>query len=420
MIPPPRSAAIVEPVPGRWWVVAAALLAARLGALLWVVARQPGPITGDEPLYEELAGNLLGGRGYVAHGAPWVWKPPGWPIVLAGLHAVFGPGRLGVVFAQGLFDSGTAVLCGWCAWRIMNSRVAGAIAFLLALTWPPFFREARFMQTEPLFTLCVMATVAAFTRFALVPSAGRAFVLGMAAGVAALVRPNGLVPVAGLVLGWLVHRFRHVRVDVPRLAALALGTALVLAPWTIRNARVFHAFIPVSTGTGEFIYMGSTPETDGRWNHVRWMELRTRVVRAEEARVGHRLDVKETDSALLRAGLANWRADFGGSAWIAVKRFWRLCFLPVVSEDRPWLRGGFFVALLALYALAIPAGIAGLRSGNGPRALAGAVFVAVVVNAIALSVFYTNSRYFEPTRPLVFILAAGTLAGVPWFRRNPR
>jgi 4-amino-4-deoxy-L-arabinose transferase-like glycosyltransferase len=390
------------------------LLGVRLAALMWTV-RHPAPITGDEPLYEELASSIAAGRGYFAHGGPWVWKPPGWPIVLAGLHALLGPGRIGVVFAQGLFDSATALLSGWTALRILRSRNAAAIAFGLALFWPPFFREARFMQTEPLFTMCVMLTVAAFTRFALAPSLGRAFLVGLVAGVASLVRPNGLAPMAGLVLGWLVHRLRHVRADVPRLAAIALGAALVLAPWTLRNARVFHAFIPVSTGGGELFYMGSTPETDGRWSHEQWGTLRGRVLRAEEARVGHRLDALEVDRALLRAGVAQWEADFAGSALIAAKRFWRLCFVPVASGDRSALRVGFFAVLLALYALAIPAGIAGLRAREGPRTLAGALLVALLVNAVALSIFYTNSRYFEPTRPLVLILAAGTLGG--WLDR---
>lgn len=391
------------------WIAAVLLLAVRMAALLWSV-RHPAPITGDEPLYEELAANIASGQGYWARGGPWVWKPPGWPIALAGLHQLFGPGRVGVVFAQGLFDSGTALLAGWTAAQVTGARRAGAIAFVLALFWPPFFREARFMQTEPLFTLTVMLTVAAFVKFAARPSYLAAFLTGLAAGVASLVRPNGLAPLAGLVLGWMVHRLRHLFSDVPRLAALALGALLVLAPWTLRNWRVYHAFIPVSTGGGELFYMGSTPETDGRWSHDMWGELRGKVLRAEAARVGHPLDGLEVDRALLRAGVDHWRRDFVGSATIAAKRFWRLVFLPVTTGDRSLLRVGFFVVLLALYALAIPAGIAGLRAPGGARSLQGALFVAVIVNALALSIFYTNSRYFEPVRPLVLVLAAATLA----------
>jgi hypothetical protein len=396
-------------VPATWWLVGCALLAARLAVLMWSV-RRPFPATGDEPLYEELAANLLAGRGYVAHGVPWVWRPPGWPLVLAGLHALLGPGRAGIVLVQGLFDCGTALLSGWIALRVTESRAAAAIAFLLVLAWPPFLREARFMQTEPLFTLCVMATVAVFTRFALAPSAAGAFVVGLVAGVASLVRPNGLAPLAGLVLGWSFHRLGALRSDAPRWAALVIGVALVLAPWTLRNARIFHAFIPVSTGGGELLYMGSTPETEGRWDSQRWGELRGRVLDAEVHRVGHALDPLEVDRAMLRAGLANWQNDFAASARIAAKRFWRLCFLPVVSKDRLPLRVGFFVALLGLYGAGIRAGVAGLRVAEGPRVLAGVLLVALVVNAIALSFYYTNSRYFEPTRPLLLILAADSLA----------
>lgn len=141
-----------------------------------------------------------------------------------------------------------------------------------------------------------------------------------------------------------------------------------------------------------------------------WGELRGKVLRAEAARVGHPLDGLEVDRALLRAGLEHWRTDFTGSAIIAAKRFWRLVFLPVTTGTQSLLRVGFFVVLLALYACAIPAGVAGLRAPGGARSLAGALFVAVVVNALALSIFYTNSRYFEPVRPLVLILAAITLA----------
>ena len=171
----------------------------------------------------------------------------------------------------------------------MGSHTAGVLAFLFALVWPSFFREARFMQTEPLFTLLVTATVAAFTRFALVPGARRAFLVGVCAGLASLVRPNGLVAAGGLLLGWLPHRLGGWKLELPRLAALALGTALVLAPWALRNAVLFHAFIPVSTGTGEYIYMGSTPETDGRWNACRLVLRGAGAQRDRAFRVLHEL-----------------------------------------------------------------------------------------------------------------------------------
>jgi 4-amino-4-deoxy-L-arabinose transferase-like glycosyltransferase len=397
-----------------WWAAAVLLVARTVGLVASVSSR--APLTGDEPIYDRVARHLLAGLGYSNSDVPWVWKPPGWPITLAGIYATFGDARRTVVLFQGLFDCGTALLTGWIASRVFASRRAGWIAFVLAALWPPFFRESRFMQTEPLFTVCVTLMVAAFVRFAESPSAARALRAGLAAGLASLVRPNGLAPLVGLLAGWILHRRRDLVRDVPRLAVLALGIALMLTPWTLRNARAFHAFIPVSTGAGELFYMGSTFETDGRWDNTQWAGLRGRVLETEERRLGHALDAVEVDRALLRAGLEMWRTDPGRSAEIAAKRLWRLWFLPVVSGSQSVVRIAFFAVLLALYALALPAGLAGLRAPATPRALAGVMLVALVVNGFALTVFLTNSRFIEPVRPLVFVLAAGTVAG--WIERR--
>ena len=59
-----------------------------------------------------------------------------------------------------------------------------------------------------------------------------------------------------------------------------------------------------------------------------------------------------------------------------------------------------------------------MAPGDVP-AMAGLLAVTLIVNVIALSMFYTNSRYFEPLRPLVMILAAGTLARLLGSRRRP-
>ena len=404
-----RSNGAQQLIPPRLWIIATALLIARYALLLLSVNRHLAP-TGDEPNYVELADNLLAGHGYTAHGIPWAFKPPGWPMVLAMIRWIAGPSRLAVVFAQGLFDTGTILLCGWTALALTRSRTAGVIAFMLALLWPPFFRESRFMQTEPLFTVAITAALALFVRFARSPSLGLAFALGLVTGVASLVRPTGLAPVVAMVLVWLAPRWRRLTPELPRLFAMGLGVVLVLAPWTLRNARVFHAFLPVSTGAGEQFLQGSLNETDGRWNAVIVGKVNDSVIADETKRLGHPPNAVEMDHAALMQGLANYRNDPAGSALRYVKRVWRLCLLPVASGDRPLLRVAFFVALLTVYALAIPAGIEGLRHPNGPGFAAGAVLVALLINVLAMSLLYTNSRYFEPMRPFLFVLVADTLA----------
>ena len=385
-----------------------AFLLLRLAALVFSVSDR-APLTGDEPIYHAVARNLLGGLGYNYRGQPWIWKPPGWPTALAGIYAVFGEGRRIVVLFQGLFDAGTIALSAWVAWRVFRSRAAAVAAFVLVALWPPFFRESRFEQTEPLHTLSLAVMLAAFVRFAQRPTARGAFFAGVCAGLASLIRPTGLVPALAMAGGWLLLDRSSARPHARKLLVAALGFVLVLAPWTLRNAVVFHAFVPFSTGAGEQFYEGSAPETDGRWMPERLGQLRAGVLEREERRLGHPPGALETDRAMFRAGLENWRRSPVRSVTLSLERFWRLCFVSFERSDRAWLRWSFLAALLVLYALALPAGIAGMREQGRGWPLAGVLLVVVLSSAAASTVLYTNSRYIEPVRPLLLILAAGPL-----------
>src|SRR5262249_39704207 len=148
---------------------------------------------------------------------------------------------------------------------------------------------------------------ASFVGFALAPTRARGFATGVVGALAALVRPTGIVPLAGLVIGWVLLRRGATGARPGALWAMALGAALTLLPWTLGTAAAFHAFIPVSTGGGEVFYMSSTAETDGRWDPARWPELSGAVLSREEQRLGHPLDPLERDRALMRAGIANWK-----------------------------------------------------------------------------------------------------------------
>lgn len=391
------------------WVVIALLAIIRLAALLIVITPNE-PLTGDEPAYDQVARNLLAGEGYTYKDAPWVLKPPGWPVALAGVYAAAGRSRYAVGAFQGLCDTGTALIGAWIAWQIFGTSFAALAAFVTLLFWPPYFIESRFMQTEPLYTLMVTLSIALFVKFARRPRSGIAFALGAVAALSSLVRPTGLVVVGGLLIGWLLIEPVASRRGRWHLWAGALGLVLALTPWTIRNAVVFHGFVPISTGGGEHFYMGSTPETDGRWDPVKWAVLRNRVVDRETERLGHPLDPLQFDRALLRAGLRNWRRDPMGSVVITAKRFWRLVFLPLETTDRPWLRFGFFGVLIGVYVLAIMAGFRGGPEREATRRMARIFLIALAINAAVGSLVYARSRYFEPVRPLALILAAGVLA----------
>ncbi|OGF22840.1 MAG: hypothetical protein A2V63_02735 [Candidatus Eisenbacteria bacterium RBG_19FT_COMBO_70_11] len=113
----------------------------------------------------------------------------------------------------------------------------------------------------------------------------------------------------------------------------------------------------------------------------------------------------------MRAGIEVWKTAPWPSTVIGIKRFWRLCFLPLSGDDRPWLRVGFLLVLAALYGVALPSGARGLRDPTGPLGFAGVLLIATLAFSLASSFFYTNSRYFESVRPMLLVLAAGPIAG---------
>lgn len=406
---PPGASLSSARYPALWLGLALALLAVRALLLVYSVLGET-TLNGDEPYYDTLARGILATGTYEYRGEPSVHRPPGWPFVLAMIHRYVGESRAATVAFQACFDGVTILGTGWLAGRLSGSAVAGAVAFLIALLWPPFLREARFMQTEPLFTMLTTVMLVRFQSFLERPAFASALWAGVFAGLSAYVRPTGLVIFAGLGLGWLLQTRGRALRRVPALVGLAAGVVLVLAPWTLRNHRVTGRFVPIAVGSGEQFYLGSLIETQGRWEHERWWPARDGAVAAEEARLGRRLNGIERDQLWMARGVEIWRRHPAESVLITFKRLWRLVAVPVRGDRWVWWRAGFLTALGVLYALAIPVGLRGLRPGEPPLRFAGVLLTMLVFYTLVSTAMYTNSRYFEPVRTAVIAMAAAPLA----------
>jgi 4-amino-4-deoxy-L-arabinose transferase-like glycosyltransferase len=399
-------------IPRAWWVAALLLVVLRTGLLVASTLHE-GALVGDEPTIDEMARSVLAGQGLLHHGQPWVLRPPLWPILVAGLDALPTPDRRTVIAFQGLCDAVTALAWAWIAITVYRRRRLGAAAFLAVLLWPPFFRESRFIQSDPCYTMTLSLMTAGFLRVVLQPTFRRAILAGVLAGLAMLVRPPGLLMLGGLLLGWFAWRPRVVLRRWAVVLVLLLSVLPVLAPWTVRNAIVFHRFVPLSVGSGEQFFTGTMAETGGRFVHGVTDRRRDEVLARETARVGHPLDAFEQDRALRAAGFAEWRRAPLHCAWMIVQRAERLCFLPLRADDRPVVRFGFLAVLLVLYSLAIPQVLDAWRSDDPARGFPAVLGVAVVIGVLAHLPFYANSRYFEPMRPFVLVLAIGALSRAP-------
>ena len=74
-------------------------------------------------------------------------------------------------------------------------------------------------------------------------------------GIATLMASRALLLAILLLTGILLNRRRPERRR--RACALAFGILLVMVPWTVRNAKCFGEFIPLTTNGGINLYIGN-------------------------------------------------------------------------------------------------------------------------------------------------------------------
>jgi Dolichyl-phosphate-mannose-protein mannosyltransferase len=225
-------------------------------------------------------------------GAPTAYRPPLWPLVLGAVYA--GADATGIHrwtagrLAQAAIGTAIVALIGLIAAELWGAA-AGLVAAGLGALYLPLVLDGATLISEPLFVALELAAVWAALRLRTAPSRLRwAVAAGVLAGLAALTRSTALVVVLPLLAAmWAGRGWRAVGI-------FAAAAVLVVAPWTIRNAHVLGAFVPVSTETGSTLlgtYNPSArddPGCTGCWillsDFPRELPLARRLKRLDEVR----------------------------------------------------------------------------------------------------------------------------------------
>jgi hypothetical protein len=235
---------------------------------------------------------------YLAHTGPTAWLPPLYPLLLAGIFRIFGVYTLTsawvLLVLQSAFSAATALATWEIAARCLNRRVALWSAWIWAL-YPAAMQYAVRWPWEMTITTALFAWMLALALRMRGVGSSQLSVLsdqskrplqsqlttswllfGFLWGMIALSNSTLLIflPVCGI---WILlplrgveagapfmrsHRMGGVRtLTGPLLAALAFLACI--APWTLRNQRVFHRFIPLRGNLGAEMYMGNGPGANG-------------------------------------------------------------------------------------------------------------------------------------------------------------
>ncbi|HEV7399525.1 MAG TPA: glycosyltransferase family 39 protein [Solirubrobacterales bacterium] len=219
----------------------------------------------DAAAYATIAANLDRGEGFALGSdatQPASNYSPGLPLLAAGVYEITGgvherTARLALALLGTL-----AVLFTYLIGRRLSGPSAGLIGAAAIAIYPALLEYQGMLMGEPLAAAllagAVLAVLWAESR------RERWLLPGALFGALALVRPEYL-GVAVLVSLAVLVKDRRVdwRSSLTRSVLLLLGVAVVVVPWTVRNAIALDRFVPISTGGGQVLFAGTYLPSDG-------------------------------------------------------------------------------------------------------------------------------------------------------------
>jgi len=215
------------------------------------------------------------------------WSP-GAPFLYAASFYATGGAREGTArIVAALLGVATILVVFALGWRLggrARGRFVGLFAAFAVAVYPPFLHTTGELMSEPPAMLTLPAAILAFlwacdrATDAVVPGMREQLrslwpwlVPGFLFGLTAMFRPEYLLVGAAFIVHAGVHewRRREWRLGLAGAAVLLVALVLPILPWTIRNVVVLDRVVPISTGGGKALYVGTYLPADGEYQRVK-------------------------------------------------------------------------------------------------------------------------------------------------------
>ncbi|HEX3324456.1 MAG TPA: glycosyltransferase family 39 protein [Solirubrobacterales bacterium] len=395
---------------------------------------EPLPSAGDDAhAYYALSKSLYteGSFGGPTFEDPSDWSP-GAPLLYAASFYATGGAREGTARIVELLLGLASIVVVYLLGRRIACRPAGLLAAFAVAVYPPFIHSVGALYSEPpaMFTLPAAVLAFLWASDGLDPRAGRLaarwLVPGLLFGLTALIRPEYLLVGAAFAVLALIRivRARGWRPGLAGAALLIAALLLPIVPWTIRNEIVLNRTVPISTGGGKALYVGTFLPADGEYQRVKAL-LAQRYLHRDlpphsEAlervdptplfdRVAARYPDLPRDSALGKIGKQNFSHYFGEDPveYLAMtaRKTWRM-WSAGIGEAMESSAGRVLQVLIGALALAGLGVLARRRWWWELVAMATPLALVTAVGAISLAAPRRN----EVLMTLVFPLAAAALS----------
>ena len=365
-----------------------------------------------------IARALVTGYGYAdpfaGHTGPTAWTPPLYPLLIAGIFRLFGvyTNLSGWVLLtiNSLFSAATAPAVFELAKRCFHRRPDGrSVALWSGWLWALYPAAMQYAVKWPwgmAVTACIFTWTLVFgMRLRSTLEAKRRggwfdwLAIGAFWGALALLNTALLIFLPCQIAWTLWPAWKNPRLWTAPLLATSLLFAALLAPWMVRNIRVFHAFVPLRANFGAELYMAAAPITNGfPWGNTIPITAASPELQryARMGEVAYSRTQGERGKALIKAdpGL------FARQVLLRVQFYW-------FSVPHAYTHGVLDEALRELdFSFLSVAGFLGLALSLRRRVLGAKLFaMAFAVLPLTYYLITVQARFRHPLEPIITILS---------------
>jgi 4-amino-4-deoxy-L-arabinose transferase-like glycosyltransferase len=208
------------------------------------------------------------------------WSPGAPFLYAASFYATGGPREGTARIVEALLGVGTILLVFALGWRLGGrafGRWAGLFGAFAVAVYPPFIHSTGVIMSEPPAMFTLPAAILAFFWAADKRRTWAWLVPGFLFGLTAMFRPEYLfvgVAFALLAAVWAAldterDRGWDWRSGFTTATVVLVALLLPILPWAVRNYIVLDKVVPISTGGGKALYVGTYLPGDGEYQRVK-------------------------------------------------------------------------------------------------------------------------------------------------------
>lgn len=390
--------------------------------IAYIVLTRGHVLAGDEVEYDLEARFLAAGDWFFSstpYGNPHqtTWKAPGYGTLLGGIYALTGASVDRALVVQTLLLGPLTVGLTFLLGRRLFTIRVGLIAAFVVAVYPNTWQFDVRLYSE------VLANPLTILAFVLLLTARRPALLGAVIGVSLLVRPSSVFLLAGAAVAfWAAGGAR----EGTRQLAVCVGiAALIVAPWSIRNATLPGPWVPISVQSAALYGTFNEEAANDQDLPYKWRPLPARDVELfrPENRITDGELYQELNSRAIDYIRAHPESIPNALLRNSLQRLWEFRPPGQVLDDTAFegrTRSVTLVGLLLYYPLLLLA-LLGLRRLRRDQLL---VVATLVLVASLAYIGDAGTRYRTPFEPLIVVLAVAALPldrlGARWSRtRSP-